>query len=431
MSYIKKSKKYFLNTNNFFQETIIKAVLNIKKSAAIANYKLGNINEDIYKAIISSINILSEKTKKIKVQVFQTGSGTGLNMIINELISFYAKKYGHLEVHPNDHVNKGQSSNDVIPSAIRIAIYEETIMRLVPALESLIEEIEKNYKKFLNVIKPGRTHLRDALPVTLGLEFLSYHEKFVEDLKNIRYLSQELLKLPIGGTAVGTGYFTSNKFTKEVIKNLREIYGFNFKNPRDKGEKMKFYSDIYMVSSAIAAVSIDLNRFAQDIRLMYSGPNTGLNEIDIRNMNIEGSSIMPGKTNPVTIEAIMLSGSQILGINRAIENACMLGEFELGMGIPLIGYDAILEIELLTESLKGFSKVLKNIYPNIKKLKRTVFESPEIYMVLTKTLGYDKVSKIIREIIRKKDPEKVLKKYNLDKKELMALIKKEFKIKIQ
>lgn len=429
MKYAKKSKNYFLQTDVFFQKIIIESVINIKKAAAIANHDLGNISDDIYTGIISAINEIEKNSKNLKIQVFQTGSGTGLNMIINELISDYAKKVKGVVVHPNDHVNKGQSSNDVIPSALRISIYLEINRKLIPSLKLFIDLIENNYKKYMNSLKPGRTHLRDALPVTLGQELYSYYEKFKIDLKNLEFLSEDILQIPIGGTAVGTGYLSSEEFSNKVIENLNNIYNVKFKISNDRGMKMKFFTDVYMISSAISALAMDLQRLAQDLRLMYSGPNTGLNEIQIKNINIEGSSIMPGKTNPVTLEAIMLANSQILGINRSIENACLLGEFELGMGIPLIAYDSIYEIDLITEALKGFSFVIKNIKPNKKRMRQMAFQSPELYTPLTKKLGYDKVSKIIKEISKSKNINEIFKKYNINKNEVMKIIKKEFKIK--
>ncbi|MEM2053502.1 MAG: lyase family protein, partial [Thermoplasmata archaeon] len=228
MKYAKKSKNYFLQTDVFFQKTIIESVINIKKAAAIANHDLGNISDDIYTGIISAINEIEKNSKNLKIQVFQTGSGTGLNMIINELISDYAKKIKGVVVHPNDHVNKGQSSNDVIPSALRISIHLEINRKLIPSLKLFIDLIENNYKKYMNSLKPGRTHLRDALPVTLGQELYSYYEKFKIDLKNLEFLSEDILQIPIGGTAVGTGYLSSEEFSNKVIENLNNIYNVKF-----------------------------------------------------------------------------------------------------------------------------------------------------------------------------------------------------------
>ncbi|MGC8716053.1 MAG: lyase family protein [Thermoplasmata archaeon] len=426
MIYTKRSKKYFLSTNNFFQERIIEVMLSIKEIAAKANYALCNIQENVYLAILNACEELKMK-KGIRIEVFQTGSGTGLNMILNELIAKKAGEIAKMKIHPNDHVNKGQSSNDVVPSAIRIAAFLEIREKIVPSMELFIQDLKILFEKYRHLIKPGRTHLRDALPVTLGLEILSYYYRFDSDLKNIKKISSELLRLPIGGGAVGTGSNVNDHFSNFVIKELGNYYGQKFLLLRDRGTGMKFITDIYSLSASLTAVSIDLNRLAQDLRLMFSGPFTGIGEIDFKNIDIEGSSIMPGKTNPVTIEAIMQANAQIFGLNFAILQASLLGEFELSMGIPLVGYDILEEIRLLNESIKKMDFVIKMINPNKKRMHDLAFKSPEILTALSSELGYDKVSEIIKEITGGKDQVEVLKKYGIDKEKINEILETSLK----
>lgn len=427
MNYTKDSKKYFLSTNNFFQDKIIEVMLSIKEFAAKANYDLGNIQENTYLAIFKACEEL-KKEKNIRIEVFQTGSGTGLNMILNELISERAEKIAKIKIHPNDHVNKGQSSNDVVPSAIRISAFLEIREKLIPSMELFLRDLKVLSEKYRGLVKPGRTHLRDALPVTLGLEILSYHYRFDSDLKSIKKILGELLHLPLGGTAVGTGSIGNEHFSKMVVKELGNLYGQKFQLLKDRGTGMKFLTDIYLLSASLAAVSIDLNRLAQDLRLMFSGPFTGIGEIDFKNMNIEGSSIMPGKTNPVTIEAIMQANVQIFGLNFAILQASLLGEFELSMGIPLVGYDILEEISLLYESIKKMDFIIKNMEPNKKRMRDLALKSPEILTALSLELGYDKVSEIIKEISSGKDQIEVLKKYGINEEKINKIVGKSLKI---
>jgi len=427
MNYTNKSKKYFLSTSNFFQDKIIEVMLSIKESAAKANYDLGNMQENIYLAIFNACEELKKK-KGIRIEVYQTGSGTGLNMILNELIAKKATEIAKIKIHPNDHVNKGQSSNDVVPTAIRISAFLEIREKIIPSMELFIRDLKGLSEKYRNLIKPGRTHLRDALPVTLGLEILSYYYRFDSDLKSIKKILSELLHLPLGGTAVGTGSMGNEHFSNMVVKELRNLYGLKFQLLKDRGTGMKFLTDIYSLSASFAAVSIDLNRLAQDLRLMFSGPFTGIGEIDFKNMNIEGSSIMPGKTNPVTIEAIMQANAQIFGLNFAILQASMLGEFELSMGIPLAGYDILEEISLLNESIKKMDFLIKNMEPNKKRMHDLALKSPEILTALSLELGYDKVSEIIKEITSGKDQIEVLKKYGIDEEKINKIVETSLKI---
>jgi fumarate hydratase class II len=263
-------------------------------------------------------------------------------MNINEVIAKRASELLGRVIHPNDHVNMGQSSNDVVPTAIRVATYLEVESSLTPALTDFIRLLEDKAVEYGDLVKPGRTHLRDALPVTLGQEFKAYAGMFLRDTEFLKSALERIRELPIGGTAVGTGLNTHPRFGELLVEELRRLTGLPFRRG-NSFVGMRSLTDVYMVSSAMKAIALDLIRLCNDLRLMYSGPNTGLNEIDIP-QEIPGSSIMPGKENPVIVEASMLAAVQVIGLDTAVSLAVNLGEFELSMGIPLTGYDIILEV---------------------------------------------------------------------------------------
>jgi Fumarase len=299
MKYVESSKRVFMNTNTRFPRRIIWALALIKYSAAKVNNKLGLLDDNkamgIIKASEEVMNGLLDD--KVIVDVFQTGSGTGINMNLNELITERASEIVNDKVHPNDHVNMGQSSNDTVPTAIRIASVSEIKENLIPSLNLIINELGKLVEGTKDVIKPGRTHLRDALPVTMAQEFSGYLSAFSKDLKLLEELVEYSKELPIGGTAVGTGVNSHPKFAEMVIDEINARTSLGFRKADNRFRAMKLLTDLLYLSSAMRAISVNLLRMCQDIRLMFSGPLTGLNEIDIPSQEeVAGSSIMPGKT---------------------------------------------------------------------------------------------------------------------------------------
>ncbi|MFP3214724.1 MAG: lyase family protein, partial [Nitrososphaeria archaeon] len=337
MSYTENSKKVFLNTGTKFPQPIVWAVAVVKLAAARANQELGVLDKETAEAIQRAATELMEgiHAEDIVVDVFQTGSGTGINMNVNEVLARRASEILNRKVHPNDHVNMSQSSNDVVPTAIRIAAVKETVMRLLPSLQTIINSLQAISSKTYDIVKSGRTHLRDALPVTLGQEMEAYAKAFERDMKMVTQAIEDVRFLPLGGTAVGTGINSPQGFQQTVIRKINEVTGLEFKPADNNFMRMRLLTDMVNLSGVLRGTALDLYRLSQDLRLMFSGPFTGLNEIDIPSQEeVAGSSIMPGKTNPITVESCLQASVQVMGLDHAVQLAGMLGEFELSMGIP-------------------------------------------------------------------------------------------------
>ncbi|BCU69153.1 class II fumarate hydratase [Stygiolobus caldivivus] len=403
MKYTETAPKLFMNTGTRFPKQIIWAMGVIKQSCAKVNLDLGLLDPQIAKGIIEASKEVMEGKfdDKVIVDVFQTGSGTGLNMNINEIIAERATELTGKNVHPNDHVNLGQSSNDTVPTAIRIAAVKTAYENLLPAYEKISSTLSQKGKEFDQIVKSGRTHLRDALPVTLGQELTSYADAFKHDLENLKGILEYVKELPIGGTAVGTGLNAHPEFQERVITEINKLTSMGFK-PANKFRGLKLLTDLLTLSGILRTSAVNLYRLGQDIRLMFSGPMTGFNEIDLPSQEeIAGSSIMPGKTNPVTVEASLLISAQVVGLDHAVQFASMLGEFELAMGVPLIGYDVVTEEILLAEAFNKISDlVVKGIVPNVDKMKKYAESSPSLVTIISPIIGYDKASKIGKQLAR-------------------------------
>ena len=426
MSYTEHSKRVFLSTGTRFQRSIIWAMGAVKLAAARANVSLGIMGQDmgwaIEKATLELMDGLHDE--EITVDVFQTGSGTGINMNVNEVISKRATEILGSKVHPNDHVNMSQSSNDVVPTAIRVASVRDALLYLVPSLKELVSSLSAASQKTSEVYKPGRTHLRDALPVTMGQEFSAYAVAFERDSQAILASVNDVKILPIGGTAVGTGINSPVEFSKTVVDELNKITNLGYKAADNRFMRMRLLTDLVNLSGAIRGTSLDLYRTSQDLRLMFSGPMTGINEIDIPSQEeVAGSSIMPGKTNPITVESCLQSSVQIMGIDHAVQLAGMLGEFELSMGVPLTGYDLVLEIALLSESLTKMAKiVIDNIIPNTERAKRLAESSPSLITIISPYIGYDKASKIGKQLAKGLSIRDALKELGYNDKEIDSML---------
>jgi fumarate hydratase class II len=426
MKYVEGAKRVFMETGTRFPREIIWAVALIKREAAAANSALGLLDPAIASAIVAAATEVMEgkHDTKVLVDVFQTGSGTGLNMNMNEVIAERATElmllpspgrrtekgdddeeegeYRVTAVHPNDHVNMGQSSNDVGPSAIRIAAVALCMERLVPALVNSSKRLIALSKRTSTVYKAGRTHLRDALPVTMGQEFASYGDALDRDLRLLKDVLKFLKELPIGGTAVGTGLNAHPRFGRTVIRRINGSTRLGFSEAKSKSRAMKLLSDLVVLSSSLSVVALDIYRLCQDIRLMFSGPLTGLGEIEIPTQEeVAGSSIMPGKTNPITVESAMLVSAQVMGLDRANQVAGMLGEFELSMGVPLTGYNVITQIALLSEALTKLSSVvLDHITPEASRAAAYAERSQALVTAISPTIGYDRAVEIGKEVAR-------------------------------
>ncbi|MEM3939688.1 MAG: lyase family protein [Saccharolobus sp.] len=401
MKYTETAPKLFMNTGTRFPRRIIWAAGLVKRACAKVNSDLGLIDRRIADAIIKASEELMEGKldDKIVLDVFQTGSGTGLNMNVNEVLAEVASSYINAKVHPNDHVNFGQSSNDTMPTVMRIAAVSEVHEKLIPAIQKIILSLSKKAQEYSDVIKAGRTHFRDAMPVTLGQELSAYADTFQHDQEQIKSILEYVKELPIGGTATGTGINTHPEFQERVINEINRITGLGFK-PANTFRGMRLLTDLLLLSGALRNIAIDLYRLGQDIRYMFSGPFTGLNEIDLPTQEeIAGSSIMPGKTNPVTVEASLLISAQVVGLDHANQFASMLGEFELAMGVPLIGYNIVTQINLLAEALNKFSSlIIDGMVPNVDKMKRYAQSSPSLITVISPIIGYDKAAEIGKKL---------------------------------
>jgi fumarate hydratase, class II len=426
MKYVEGSRKVFLDTGARFPRKVTWSVALIKQAAARANASFGKLDKKVADAIVEASEEVMEgrHDSKVKVDVFQTGSGTGINMNINELIAERASQLVGKAVHPTDEVNMGQSSNDVGPSAIRIATVALSEERLAPALQKTSKHLLALSRRTASVYKAGRTHLRDALPVTMGQEFAAYADAFDHDLVLLREVVAHAKELPIGGTAVGTGMNTHPRFGAVVVQEINSTTKLGFSLAKNKFRAMRVLSDLVAVSSVLTVISLDLYRLCQDLRLMFSGPLTGLGEIDIPSQEeVAGSSIMPGKTNPVTVESCMLASAQVMGLDRANQVAGMLGEFELSMGVPLIGYNIPTQIDLLTEALQKLSTVvIDHVVPDVERNRRYAESSASLIAAISPRVGYDKAAVAGKKIGRNLSVREALKELGLTDAEITKVL---------
>lgn len=426
MKYVEGSKRVFLSTGTRFPREVIWAVGAIKYAAAKTNVQLGLLDRVAGKAIQLSARELMRGglDGEISVDVYQTGSGTGLNMNANELIAELASTQLGKEVHPNDHVNMSQSSNDVGPTAVRMAAVRTVSADLMPALARMVTSLRGLSGRTSTVYKSGRTHLRDALPVTMGQEFGAYADAFARDAELVEKTIRYLFELPIGGTAVGTGLNADPRFGDMVAKEIARQTGLGFTSAKNKFRPTKLLTDVSSLSGALRSVSVDLYRLCQDLRLMFSGPLTGLGEIDIPTQEeVAGSSIMPGKTNPVTLESALLACAEVVGLDSANTMAASLGEFELTMGVPLMGYNVVLQTKLLSEALrKVASQVVDHVVPMRAKAKGYAESSQALITVISPKIGYDKAAVLGKQLAKGVSVRAALKRLGYSPKEIDEIL---------
>jgi len=426
MKYVEGAKKLFMRTGTTFPSEIIWSVALIKQLSAGANHSLGKLDAGTFEAIAAASREVMEGKHNgmITIDVFQTGSGTGINMNLNEVIADRASEISGTKIHPNDHVNMGQSSNDVVPTAIRVAAVSLAHEELLPSIAGISRSLTQLAEKTSSVYKSGRTHLRDAMPVTMGQEFGAYADAFTHDRVLVSDALKYVRELPLGGTAVGTGINTNPDFGKMVISELNKATGLRFSEAGDRFRAMRLLSDLVALSSALKVTALDLYRLCQDLRLMFSGPLTGLGEIDLPSQEeVAGSSIMPGKTNPVTVEAALLVCSQVFGLDQANQVAGMLGEFELSMGVPLMGYNVNLQLKLLSEALRKISSlVIDHVVPDKVRLRTYAETSPSLITVISPAVGYDKASAIGKRLSLDYSIRDALKEIGYSDKEINRIL---------
>lgn len=413
------------------QKSFLEAYILIKRAAAIANKKLGSLDEKKAIPIIKACNeILQGKlNEQFLIDVYQAGAGTSENMNINEVIANLAltkmkKKKGSYDIiSPHDHVNLSQSTNDTFHSAIHIAAYTELQRHLLPALIKLEKALKRKSHQFHGVAKSGRTHLQDALPITLGQEFHAYAETIKKNKRHIEDDGKCLLELNLGGTAIGTGVNASKTYAKITIKEINKSTGFPFKQAKDLIEATSSLGAIAQASAPLKTLAIDLIKIANDLRLLSSGPATGLNEIVLPAVQ-PGSSIMPGKINPVIAEMVDMVAFQVIGNDTTITLATQAGQLELNVMMPVAAYNLLNSIEILGHAIDIFTeKCVKGIKANEKKCKQYLEKNPILVTALTPYIGYKKAAELAIQAYRedKSIKEIILKRKILSKKEIEAI----------
>ncbi len=403
-----RSYENFKIGNEKIPHEIIVALGKQKKAAAQANIKLRVLEREIgYKIIDACNQIISLKLiNEFPLSVWQTGSGTQTNMNGNEVISNYAIKKIKGEIgskkpiHPNDHVNLSQSSNDTFPTIMHIAINELTSKKLLPNLKYLMKELDLKKKKFSKIIKIGRTHTQDATPITLGDEFSAFYSQIKSSLNRIIIAKKELNFLAQGGTAVGSGINAPKNFDKVFCQYLNKMTKNKYRPALNKFEAIASHDSLVNFSNSLKTLSISLLKIINDIRFLSSGPRSGIGEL-VLPANEPGSSIMPGKVNPTQIEALSMLCCQVIGNSTSVDIAGSNGHFQLNAYKPVIAYNIIQSINLLSDGIFSFTKnCLKDLKPNNKKITNHLNNSLMLVTALNKSIGYDNAAKIAKKAFK-------------------------------
>ena len=403
-----RSNKYFNIGDFLVRPIVIKSIAMIKKAAAIVHQKNGDIEKKISRSIIKAANeVISGKLNDhFPLKVWQTGSGTQTNMNVNEVIANRAieilggKKGSKKPVHPNDHVNKSQSTNDVFPTAMHMAIAIRAKGKLIPSLKLLNLQLKKKTKEFNKIIKVGRTHLQDATPITLGQEFSGYHSQLSKCIERIERSLDEIYFLAQGGTAVGTGLNTKKGFDKKIVNELKKITKLPFKVAPNKFAALASHDAIVNFSGTMNTTAVCLMKIANDIRFLGSGPRAGYGEL-ILPANEPGSSIMPGKVNPTQSEAVTMVCVKVIGNHNGITMAGSHGHFELNVFKPLIIHNILQSIHIMADSSKSFAKYcIKGLRADKIRIKELLDNSLMLVTALAPHIGYDNAAKIAKNALK-------------------------------
>jgi fumarate hydratase, class II len=366
----------------------------IKAAAARVNAELGLLEPDVAERIAAAADQVAEGAydDQFPIDVFQTGSGTSTNTNANEVIATLAGD----GVHPNDHVNMGQSSNDVFPSAVHLAVLAEATDDLLPALDALEESFAAKAREFADIVKSGRTHLMDAVPVTLGQEFSGYAAQMRLGGRRVRGALPQVAQVPLGGTATGTGLNTHPEFAAKVRDKLHEATGFDVLAPEDPFEAQGNRDALVELSGALKVVAVSLTKIANDLALMGSGPRAGIGELLLPELQ-KGSSIMPGKVNPVLPEVVLQVSAQVIGNDTAITVGGMQGQFELNVRIPLMARNLLESIRLLAATGRAFKdRCVDGIEANLEGCERSAESTLAVATALNPYIGYDKGAEIVK-----------------------------------
>ncbi|QSY51280.1 MULTISPECIES: class II fumarate hydratase [Streptomyces] len=377
----------------------IAALGRIKAAAAKVNAELGVLDKDVAGAIADAAAEVVEGRwdEHFPVDVFQTGSGTSSNMNANEVIATLAGERLGRPVHPNDHVNASQSSNDVFPSSIHIAATAAVTADLVPALEHLAASLERKAEEFAEVVKSGRTHLMDATPVTLGQELGGYAAQVRYGVERLRSSLPRLAELPLGGTAVGTGINTPPGFSGAVIAEVARTTGLPLTEARDHFEAQGARDGLVETSGQLRTIAVGLTKIANDLRWMASGPRTGLAEINLPDLQ-PGSSIMPGKVNPVVCEAVLMVAAQVTGNDATVATAGAAGNFELNVMLPVMAKNLLESIRLLAAASRLLAdRTIDGITANVERAREYAESSPSVVTPLNRYIGYEEAAKVAKK----------------------------------
>jgi len=381
----------------------IVALARIKRAAALVNKELGIVKPEIADAIVAAADeiIAGAHQDQFPIDTYQTGSGTSSNMNANEVIATLASRSLGSPVHPNDHVNASQSSNDVFPTSVHVAVTGALTHDLIPALDHLAISLEKKAKEWAGAVKSGRTHLMDATPVTLGQEFGGYARQIRLAIERVQSALPRVAEVPLGGTAVGTGINTPAGFSQKVIAILAESTGLPITEARDHFEAQGARDGLVEASGALRVLAVSLIKICNDLRWMGSGPNTGLNEIHIPDLQ-PGSSIMPGKVNPVIPEATIMVATRVMGNDATIAWAGASGNFELNVAIPVMGTALLESIRLLSSSTRLLADTtIDGLVANLERDRAMAESSPSIVTPLNKLIGYENAAKIAKNAVTK------------------------------
>lgn len=389
-------------TGRFMPIEIIRALLQIKKAAAQSNMELNQISEAKGKLIVESIDTLlalsdEDLRKDFPLKVYQTGSGTQTNMNCNEVVAHQAAKLNpELEILPNDDVNKGQSSNDIFPTAMNI-VAADAVAKLEESAQHLIDELKKKQEKYWRVVKIGRTHLQDATPLTFGQEVSGWVSALEHDLEYLKQLDGTLLELAMGGTAVGTGLNAAPGFADVIAEKVGKVYGHEFTAKSNKFYGLSHHSNLNVVHGVMKTLADDLMKIANDVRFLASGPRAGYDELNIP-ANEPGSSIMPGKVNPTQAEAITMAAVRVTGNDVVVGMASSQGNFEMNVYKPVL-IEAFLEsADLLAGTMRGFAdKMISGLTVNEARMKELVDNSLMTVTALSPHIGYHDSAKIAQK----------------------------------
>ena len=427
-----RSNKFFNIGKILVNPSIIKSIAIIKRSAALVHAKDKLIDQRIAKTIVKAADevIKGKLDENFPLKVWQTGSGTQTNMNVNEVIANRAiemlggKKGTKKPVHPNDHVNKSQSTNDTFPTAMHISIAMQTLSKLLPNLKILEKELKKKSIQFKSIVKIGRTHLQDATPLSLGQEFSGYNSQLKKSIQRIEIALKEILYLAQGGTAVGTGINSKKNFDKKIVKEISKFTKIPFKPTDNKFAELAAHDSIINFSGTLNTCAVALMKISNDIRFLGSGPRAGYGELLLPE-NEPGSSIMPGKVNPTQCEAVTMVCAQVIGNHSGITMAGSHGHFELNVFKPMIAHNILQSIDLIADSTKNFALYcVKGIKADKKKIQEYLDNSLMLVTALAPHIGYDNAAKIAKTALKNNTTlmEETIKTGLIDKKQYLKIV---------